>query len=73
MGIVEDFLIGLFSQSNNKKEELNVGDWVHIIPYGCDGQIIAIYGNKYEVDVDEHDDGNGTVDVFDRKDLMKIC
>ena len=66
-----EFLLSL-TKSNSKSNDLKVGDWVHIISYGCDGQIIGIVGDKYEVDVDEHDDGSGTVDVFERRDLEKM-
>lgn len=62
------------SSSSSSDGDLKIGDWVHIIDYGCNGQIIDIVGNQYYVDVDDDDaEDDDTVEVFDRKRLRKMC
>ena len=73
MGILGDILSAM-SSSSSGNDELKVGDWVHIIDYGCDGQIIDIVGDQYYVDVDDDDaEGDDTVEVFERNSLRKVC
>ena len=74
MGILEDILSAMSSSSSSNNDELKVGDWVHVISYGCDGEIIKIVGNKYYVDLDddEEEEEDDTVDIFEKKDLKKL-
>lgn len=70
MGLFLDILSAMGSSSSNDSE-LKIGDTVHIISYGCDGQIIDIVGDDYYVDLDDDEENNDTVEIFRREDLRK--
>ena len=66
MGLLLDLLLG---GSNNKGNSLQVGDWVRIKSYGDEGEIIAILGNLYEVEIE----GRGNdVETFTANELEKL-
>ena len=66
MGLLLDLLLG---GSNNKGNSLQIGDWVRIKSYGDEGEIIAIHGNLYEVEIEgcEND-----VETFTANELEKL-
>lgn len=67
MGLL-DFLLNL-GENGNTSEDLKVGDWVEIVSYGEEGEIVEIHGDDYYVEIDER--GND-IDIFKKDELRKI-
>ncbi len=61
MGILDLFL-------GTDGGDLKVGDWVEIIEYGQEGEIIEIQGDSYFVEIDD----TGQVEDFKANELRKI-
>ena len=54
---------------NNNNQQLKVGDWVEVITYGEQGQIVEIHGDEYWVEIDN---SKKIVDRFKANELKKI-
>ena len=67
MGLL-DFLLNL-GENGSISGDLKVGDWVEIVTYGEEGEIVEIHGDDYYVEIDEP--GND-IDIFKREELRKI-
>ena len=63
------WLLGLLLGLDSDSGDLRVGDWVEILTYGEEGEIIEIHGSEY---YEEIDDGSGRVDTFKGHELRKI-
>ena len=57
------------SAGESSKSDLKVGDWVEIVTYGEEGEIVEIHGDDYYVEIDEP--GND-IDIFKKDELRKI-
>lgn len=64
MGLL-DLLLG----NNTNNQQLKVGDWVEVITYGEQGQIVEIHGDEYWVEIEN---SKKTVDRFKANELKKI-
>ena len=67
-----DFLASMGNLSGGD-EDFYIGDLVYVVSIGCEGEIIGIHGNKYEVEFDNEDgDRDRYSDFFDKSDLRKM-
>ena len=61
-------LLGLNSNSSSKSNggKFKCGDWVEVIDYGIEGEIVDVQDDEYYVEF-----GNGKVNTFKARELRK--
>lgn len=62
-------LLRILLGNNTNNQQLKIGDWVEVLTYGEQGQIVEIHGDEYWVEIDN---SKKIVDRFKANELKKI-